>query len=105
MQFKVKINTELKINMIKGIRMLAEDNNIEGLKGLREAKDAVEQGIIVNDTNLNYMLQALITYYKRVLLNSSITFEERPVTFIVEQVELKPTPYVMPFRRDFVVNV
>ena len=103
MKFKIKINTELKIDMIRGIRMLAEDNNINELKGLREAKNAFEQGIIVSSDNLNMMLQGLDVYFKRSLGMDRREADEH-ISFTVETFVSKPAPYVMPFRRDFVVN-
>lgn len=94
MQFKITCITEQKIHAIKAVRQMAENYGIDNLKGLREAKDGVLEGIIVHDVNLVMMIEQIDNYFKRQVdgLDPSFT-----LTFGVEVVKSTSQPIIVQF--------
>lgn len=98
MRYKITIITEQRIYAIKGVRQFAKDFNIECLKGLKEAKDGVELGIIVHPSNLLMMLEKIHVYY-------GYAAGEGPLTYNIELVPSVDRPAVVPFMQELVRTV
>jgi hypothetical protein len=97
MQFKIKFITEQKIHAIKAVRTMAAEYGIDNLKGLREAKDGVEEGIIVQDTNLLMTIRLIDTFFKRQVDGMDPSFN---LTFGVEVVKSTSQPVIVPFNSN-----
>jgi len=90
--------TDQKIHAIKAVRIMADEYGIDNLKGLREAKDGVMEGIIVEDTNLAMMLKLIDIFFKRQVDGMDSSFK---LTFGVEVAKRNPQPVVVPFHSVF----
>jgi hypothetical protein len=94
MRFKITFQTEYKINAIKAVRNVATDFNIEVLKGLREAKTAVENGLIVDFDDLNRMLNLISHSFRDGAPDKALSFNVEPCFELTMPVVMPKLPTV-----------